>query len=61
MVWCSQRDIVNAIELAVDADESVRYDIDFVQSDNRWGYRDLSHAREVIRFSPRDSADDHAR
>ena len=36
-VWCSQRDIVNAIELSVDADESVRYDIVFVQSDNRWG------------------------
>ena len=26
-VWCSQRDIVNAIELAVDADDSIRYDI----------------------------------
>ena len=60
-VWCSQRDIVNAIELAVDADESVRCEIVFVQSDNRWGYRDLSHTREVIGFSPRDSADDHTR
>ena len=57
-VWCSQRDIVNAIELSVDADESVRYDIVFVQSDNRWGYRDLSHTREVIGFTPQDSADD---
>lgn len=58
-VWCSQRDIVNAIELAVDADDSVRYDIFFVNSDNRWSYRDLSHAREVLGFSPQDAAEEH--
>ena len=58
-VWCSQRDIVNAIELAVDADDSIRYDIFFVNSDNRWNYRDLSHAREVLGFSPRDAAGSH--
>jgi len=58
-VWCSQRDIVNAIELAVDADDSIRYDIFFVNSDNRWSYRDLSHAREVLGFSPRDAAGNH--
>ena len=28
-VWCSQRDVVNAIESAVDLDESIRYDIFF--------------------------------
>ncbi len=58
-VWCSQRDIVNAIELAVDADDSLGYDIFFVQSDNKWGYRDLSHAREVLGFAPQDAAEDH--
>ena len=58
-VWCSQRDIVNAIELAVDADDSVRYDIFFVNSDNRWSYRDLSHSREVLGFSPQDVAEDY--
>ena len=58
-VWCSQRDIVNAIELAVDADDSLRFDVFFILSDNRWGYRDLSHAREMIGFTPRDAAEDH--
>ena len=58
-VWCSQRDIVDAIELAVDADESIRYDIFFINSDNKWNYRDLSHAREVLGFSPRDAAGNH--
>ena len=60
-VWCSQRDVVNAIERAVDLDESVRYDIFFVQSDNKWGYRDLSHGREVLGFAPQDAAEDHRR
>ena len=58
-VWCSQRDIVNAVELAVDMDESIRYDIFFVNSDNKWGYRDLSHAEEVLGFVPQDAAEDH--
>ena len=57
-VWCSQRDIVDAIELAVDANDSVRYDIFFINSDNKWNYRDLSHAREVLGFAPRDGAGD---
>ena len=58
-VWCSQRDIVNAIELAVDADDSIRCDIFFINSDNKWGYRDLSHARDVLGFVPRDAAGDY--
>ena len=60
-VWCSQRDIVNAVELAVDADDSIRYDIFFVNSDNKWSYRDLSHASEVLGFIPQDAAEDHRR
>ena len=58
-VWCSQRDIVNAIELAVDAEDSVRCDIFFVNSDNKWSYRDLSHARDVLGFVPQDAAEEH--
>ena len=58
-VWCSQRDVVNAIKLAVDLDEAILYDIFFILSDNRWSYRDLSHARDVLGFVPQDSAEDH--
>ena len=58
-VWCSQRDAVNAIELAVDMDDSVRYDVFFILSDNRWGYRDLSHARAVLGLEPQDAAEDY--
>ena len=58
-VWCSQRDVVDAIEGAVDLAESIRYDIFFIQSANKWGYRDLSHAREVLGFCPQDAAENH--
>lgn len=58
-MWCSRRDVVNAIERAIDLDESIRYDIFFVMSDNKWGHRDLSHAKEVLGFSPQDAAEDH--
>ncbi|HWN93255.1 MAG TPA: NAD(P)-dependent oxidoreductase, partial [Verrucomicrobiae bacterium] len=36
-VWCSQRDIVRLLEHAVAAPDSVRYDIVFGTSRNRWG------------------------
>ena len=58
-VWCSQRDVAQMVELAIGAPAEVRYDIFFALSDNRWGYRDLEHARRVLGFEPRDRAEDH--
>jgi nucleoside-diphosphate-sugar epimerase len=58
-VWCSQRDIVQMIERCIDAPESLRFDIYYALSNNRWGYRDLEHARQVVGFVPQDAAEDH--
>lgn len=58
-VWCSQRDIAQMIERCVDAPDSLRYDCFFVTSRNRWSYRDLEHAREVVGFVPMDEAEAH--
>ena len=58
-VWCSQRDIVRMIELGIAAPPTLRFDVFFAVSDNRWGYRDLEHARAVLGFEPRDRAEDH--
>ena len=58
-VWCSQRDVAEAIALAVEAPEELRFDVFFVNSRNRWGYRDLSHAAEAVGFVPRDAAEEH--
>ena len=60
-VWCSQRDIVRLLELCIAAPSTLRFDVFFAVSDNRWGYRDLEHARAVLGFEPRDRAEDHRR
>lgn len=56
--WCSQRDIANMIELNIQAPPELRFDIFYVVSNNRYSYRDLSHAHDVLGFLPQDSADD---
>ena len=33
------------------------HDIFFATSNNRWGYRDLEHPRQVLGYEPLDSAD----
>src|SRR6267142_919089 len=56
-VWCSQRDIVRMIEACIEAPESVRFDVFYVVSNLRHGYRDVEHARKVLGWTPMDSAD----
>ena len=58
-VWCSQRDIAEAIERCVFAPAEQKFDVLFANSRNRWGYRDLTHAEETVGFVPRDAAEDH--
>jgi hypothetical protein len=56
-VWCSRRDIVQAIHRSIEAPDSLRYDVFFVTSNNQWGYRDLAHTRDVLGFVPQDEAE----
>lgn len=58
-VWCSQRDIVDALARAIRLDAGVSCETCFANSANKWGYRDLEHSREVLGFEPRDNAEDH--
>jgi nucleoside-diphosphate-sugar epimerase len=58
-VWCSQRDIAQMIERCIGAPDRVRFDVFFVVSDNKWSYRDLTHARAVVGYEPQDRAEDH--
>ena len=57
-IWCSQRDIVDLIVKSAQLDDTVKYDVFFGTSVNRYGYRDLSRARAICGFNPQDSADD---
>jgi nucleoside-diphosphate-sugar epimerase len=56
-VWCSQRDIVRMIEACVEAPDSLRFDVFYVVSKLRHGYRDVEHPRKVLGWAPMDSAD----
>jgi nucleoside-diphosphate-sugar epimerase len=56
-VWCSQRDVASMIGACLDAPPDLRFDVFYVTSRNRRGYRDLEHARKVLGWKPLDSAD----
>ena len=57
-VWNSQRDVVQAIRLAMTAPLPERFDQFFVLSNNRYGYRSIERARRVLGYVPKDSAED---
>jgi nucleoside-diphosphate-sugar epimerase len=56
-VWCSQKDIGSLVERCVEAPETLKFDIFYAVSNNKWSYRDMEHVREVLGFLPEDSAD----
>jgi NAD+ dependent glucose-6-phosphate dehydrogenase len=58
-VFCSQRDAARGIARAIEAPATLRYAIAFITSENRWGYRDLEHSRQVLGYLPQDRAEDY--
>lgn len=58
-VWCSQRDIAQMIERCIEAPEDLKFDLFYAVSNNRWSYRDIDHARQVIGFEPQDAAEEY--
>ncbi|HMN29304.1 MAG TPA: NAD(P)-dependent oxidoreductase [Caldilineaceae bacterium] len=56
-IWCSQRDAAQMVERCIQAPPALKYDLFYVTSNNQWGYRDLSHAREVLGYAPEDAAE----
>lgn len=58
-VWNSQRDVVQAIQWAMDYKMEEKFDCFFIHSDNSRGYRNLDRARQKLGFEPMDSADNY--
>ena len=58
-VWNSQRDVVQAIRLAMTATLPERFDQFFVLSNNRYAYRSIDRARRLLGFEPLDAAEDY--
>jgi NAD+ dependent glucose-6-phosphate dehydrogenase len=59
MLWCSHRDIVQLVERCINAPDSLRFDVFFGQSNNRFNLVDIQHARDIVGYAPQDSAEDH--
>ena len=57
-IFVSQRDIAQIMERSINADPSVRFDIFYGMSNNRYGWVDMDHARERLGFVPQDRAED---
>jgi nucleoside-diphosphate-sugar epimerase len=60
-IWCSRHDIASLVELAIEAPESVRFDVFYGVSNNRWCWVDAEHARRVLGYIPVDSAEERVR
>ena len=56
-VYLSHRDIADFLHKCIEAPDDLMYDVFFATSNNKWGYRDMEHPREVLGFVPQDSAD----
>ena len=50
--WCSQRDIAQLVHRCVDAPDNLRFDIFYGLSNNRYGWVDIEHARQVLGYKP---------
>lgn len=57
-IWCSHRDIAQMLRKCIEAPADLRYGIFFAVSNNRRNYRDISDARDVLGFEPRDSVEE---
>ena len=57
MLWCSQRDIVQLVRRCIDAPPSLRFDVFFGHSRNRYNLVDIQHSINVLGYAPQDGAD----
>ena len=55
----TRRDIAQMVARCIEAPEDLMYDIFYAVSNNKWSYRDIEHARQVVGYIPQDSAEDY--
>lgn len=58
-VWCSQENIARMVAACIEAPADLKFDVFYVVSNNKWAYRDMVHAREVLGFEAEGSAEDY--
>ncbi|SVE09997.1 uncharacterized protein METZ01_LOCUS462851, partial [marine metagenome] len=57
--WLGQKDYVSMVEKCLAAPMSLRYDIFDAISNNKYKWRNTSHATEILGWVPQQSVDDH--
>jgi len=57
VLWCSQRDIIQIVELCILAPEDLRYDVFHGQSENTYNFLDIQHTIDVLGYQPQDNAE----
>ena len=55
--FTSHRDAVDILQKCIEGPAELKFDIFFATSNNKWGYRDFEHARQVLGYVPQDSAE----
>jgi len=60
-IYLSHSDVTQIIERCIEAPDHVKFDTFLATSNNKWNYRDLDHARDILGFIPEDTADNFPR
>jgi len=56
--WCSHRDVLQLIQRCLEV-QPLQFDIFYGVSDNKWGFWDIDHARQVLGYAPQDKGEDY--
>ena len=57
-IYLSHDDVASVLTSCVDAADDLKCDVFLATSNNKWSYRDLTHPKDVLGWSPKDSSDD---
>ena len=55
-LWLSHRDIVQIIDLSINAPEEIKYDTFYATSDNYWKIWSIEKAKRILKYKPFDGA-----
>ena len=55
-LWLSHKDVCQIIELSVNADENIKYDVFYATSDNHWKIWSIDKAKNILGYKPEDGA-----
>ena len=55
-LWLSHKDICQIIELSVNADKNIKYDVFYATSDNHWKIWSIDKAKNILGYKPKDGA-----